>query len=173
LNTTVVLAAHGAPARDFPIWKVGVLMGLEMSPLGRLPLLAGWQERLAEQVRAWPRTPGNDPYKAAVDELAASLQAELGLDVIASYNEFCAPSIPAALDEAVGRGAGRVIVIPTMLLRGNEHTEAEIAGAVEDARQRFPGVSFEYAWPFEPANMLALFAGQVRLRLATTEFRSL
>jgi sirohydrochlorin cobaltochelatase len=142
-------------------------MGLEMSPLGRLPLFSNWQEGLAHDVRTWPRTPESDPYKAAVDNLAAALQAELGLEVLVGYNEFCAPSISVALANAISHGAGRVIVIPTMLLRGNEHTEAEIAGAVADARQRFPGTTFDYAWPFEPANMLALFAGQVRQRIST------
>jgi sirohydrochlorin ferrochelatase len=165
MKTMVVLAAHGAPARDYPRWKVGVLMGLEMSPLGRLRLFSKWEESLAEDVRAWPRTLANDPYKTAVDELAAGLQADLGLDVIVGYNEFCLPTISAAIEQAVTRGAERVIIIPTMLLRGNEHTEAEIAGAVEAARQRFPQVQFEYAWPFELPHMLALFAGQVRQRM--------
>lgn len=165
MKTIVVIAAHGAPARDFPRWKVGVLMGLEMSLLGRLPLLSKVRESLSEDVCAWPRTSINDPYKAAVDELAAALQTELGLDVIASYNEFCLPTIPAALEQAVSGAAERVIVIPTMLLRGNEHTEAEIASAVDDARQRYLQVRFEYAWPFQPGNMLALFAGQVRLQM--------
>jgi sirohydrochlorin cobaltochelatase len=161
-QTVIVIAAHGAPARDFPRGKVGLLMAFEMSPVGRLPLFSGWRARLEAEVRAWPRTRESDPYQAAVDDLAAALEAELGHRVLVGYNEFCSPTVSDALDQAAAEGAQRVIVIPTMLLRGNEHTEAEIAGAVAETRQRHPAVTFEYAWPFNPSQMLALFAGQVR-----------
>jgi len=161
-KTSVVLAAHGVPARDYPRSRVGLLMALEMSPLGRLPGMAGVRSRLDAQVRDWPRTPASDPYKAAVDELTGRLEADLGLPVFVGYNEFCAPTIAQALDRAVAAGAERVIVIPTMLLRGNEHTEAEIASAVQDARLRHAQSVFEYAWPFDLENMTALFVTQVR-----------
>src|SRR3989338_11399296 len=74
-NSAVVLAAHGVPATDFPAWRVGLLMTLEFSGsvVERIGFLRSWRERLEHEVRAWPRTAANDPYKAAVDELAARI----------------------------------------------------------------------------------------------------
>jgi sirohydrochlorin cobaltochelatase len=166
VDLVVVLAAHGAPAKDYPRWRVGVMMALEMggAGLGRLPGVNTWRQRLVAEVCGWPRTPTNDPYKAAVDELAGALSAQLQCRVLAGYNEFCAPDIPAALDQAAAEGARRVVVIPTMLLRGNEHTEAEIAAAVAAARQRHPGIQFVYAWPFELTELVGLFSRQIRSR---------
>ena len=166
LKTVIVLAAHGAPARDYPRWKVGALMAIEMSGerMKHLPGVSKWHTRLEAEVRDWPRTPDSDPYQAAVDELARGLEDELGLPVIAGYNEFCPPTMADALDQAANQGAERVIVIPTMLLRGNEHTEAEIADTIENAQQRHPQIEFIYAWPFEQNNLVQLYASQVRLK---------
>ncbi len=159
----VVLAAHGAPPTDYPPMRVGLLMMLEFAgnKAERLRPLRSWRERLTQEVIRWPRTPENDPYKRAVDDLAQRLAARLGCRVIASYNEFCAPTVDEAIDQAVEEGARRVIVIPTMLLRGNSHTEHEIYASVIQARQRHPDVSIEYAWPFHEDLITSLFAEQV------------
>ena len=164
-ETAVVLAAHGAPATDCPKRRVGLLVALEMSNT-RLRPLVRLRERLEREIRDWPRTPANDPYKAAVDTLAAALSDRLRCPVVAGYNEFCNPTIAQALDRAVAAGARRVIVIPTMLLRGNEHTEAEIRGAVDSAPSRHPGVTFRYAFPFPLEALLDLYARQVTDHLA-------
>ncbi|RPI24768.1 MAG: hypothetical protein EHM70_20875, partial [Chloroflexota bacterium] len=162
-QTTIILAAHGAPATDYPSMRVGLLMAIEFS--GRLAahsrLLQRWRDALDHQIRAWPRTAGNDPYKAAVDALAAGLAAQVNHRVIAGYNEFCEPTIAAAIDQAAAGEARQIIVIPTMLLRGNQHTEAEIRLAVDDARRRYPGVEIHYAWPFDQEQLVGLFAGQI------------
>lgn len=166
LKTVVVLAAHGAPARDYPRWKVGVLMAIEMSGerMKYLPGLSKWHAHLESEIRNWPRMLENDPYQAAVNELVSGLEVELGLPVIAGYNEFCPPTISDALDQAASHEADRVIVIPTMLLKGNEHTEAEIADEIESARKRHPQIEFIYAWPFDQLNLVDLYASQVRLK---------
>jgi sirohydrochlorin cobaltochelatase len=156
-----VLAAHGIPATDYPRWRVGLLMMLEFIPLaGRIGLLRAWRASLDRHMRAWPRTLDNDPYKAAVDELAGGVQARLGWPVIAAYNEFCAPDVGQAIDQAVARGARRVGVLPTMLVRGNEHTESEILEAVAEARARHPGADLRYAWPFDLDELIGLLATQ-------------
>jgi sirohydrochlorin cobaltochelatase len=166
----VVLAAHGVPATDYPRWRVGLLMLLEFAPLvGRIGVLRAAREALDRHMRQWPRTTDNDPYKAAVDELAAGLQARMRWPVSAGYNEFCAPTVAQAIDEALGRGARRVIVLPTMLVRGNEHTESEIRQAVEQARERHSGADIRYAWPFDPDQLLAMLAGQVSEHTGATE----
>ncbi|MBI3915286.1 MAG: hypothetical protein HY327_14005 [Chloroflexi bacterium] len=120
-NIAVVLAAHGVPASDCPPRDVGTLMMLEHSGrmAERVGFLRAWRDALEQKLRVWPRTPQNDPYKAAVDELAAGLQARLGWRVLPGYNEFCAPRVKEAIDQAVAEGAARVIVVPTMLVRDN------------------------------------------------------
>lgn len=161
-KTTIVIAAHGVPAVDYPGWRVGLLMALEFAPMAsRIGLLRSWQEALDRHVRDWPRTPESDPYKAAVDELAADLSARTGWPVIAGYNEFCAPTIGQAIDQAVAEGAGRVVVLPTMLVRGNEHTELEIRETVVWAGERHPSVDIRYAWPFDQEHLVGLLAHQV------------
>jgi sirohydrochlorin ferrochelatase len=112
--------------------RVGLLMMLEFSGklAERLPPLRAWRERLATQAATWPRTAENDAYKAAVDRLAAHLSQRLGCPVLAAYNEFCAPPIGQAIDNAIAGGATEVVVVPTMLVRGNQHTELEILEAV-------------------------------------------
>ncbi len=138
-------------------------MALEFSGtvVERVSFLRAWRDALDREVRAWPRTLENDPYKAAVDELASRLTARLGWPVFVGYNEFCVPTIDEAMDRAVAEGAQRVVVLPTMLVRGNEHTELEIREAVTRARKRHPAVDLRYAWPFDQAQLITLLAGQV------------
>jgi sirohydrochlorin cobaltochelatase len=166
----VVLAAHGAPATDYPRMRVGLLMMLEFSGklAERLPPLRTWRERLASQAAAWPRTPENDPYKAAVDRLAAHLSQRLACPVLAAYNEFCAPPIALAIDNAIASGAGEVVVAPTMLVRGNQHTELEILEAVVQSRVRHPDVLIHYAWPFEESLLVSLLAEVVTQRMSSS-----
>jgi sirohydrochlorin ferrochelatase len=165
--TVVVLAAHGAPPTDYPRMRVGLLMLLEYSPkaLQRLPFVGAWRERLRAEVAGWPRTRVTDPYKAAVDDLAKGISSRLGVGVVPGYNEFCAPTVEGAIAKAIADGAARVLVIPTMLLRGNAHTEAEIHEAVRESSLAHPTAQIEYVWPFAHDRMVTLFAGEVLERL--------
>jgi sirohydrochlorin ferrochelatase len=158
----VILAAHGAPALDYPARKVGMLMGLEFAggKLLRLNWINRLKDRLEVEIRSWPRTTENDPYKAAVDSLARELEAQLNMPVFSAYNEFCLPTIYEAVQKAVSCGAKQLVVIPTMLLRGNQHTEEEILAAVEESRLRHPDVQIHYGWPFSSEKLVDFFAGQ-------------
>lgn len=159
----VVLAAHGAPATDYPRKRVGLLMALEFAgPAAAIGFLRSRKEALAREIRNWPRTGFNDPYKAAVEDLAARLAGKLGWPVDVGYNEFCSPTIDEAIDRAAARDVAVIIVVPTMLLRGNQHTEEEIMGAVTAARQRYPHRIIRYAWPFDDDLVGELFAAQIR-----------
>lgn len=169
-NVAVVLAAHGAPATDYPPMRVGLLMMLEFAgkAVERIGVLRRWRDRLADEVSQWPRTVENDPYKGAVDELAQQLTLRLGCPVFAAYNEFCVPTIGAVLDQVITGGVGRVVVVPTMLLRGNHHTESEIRESIAQARERHPAADIHYAWPFEDELLVSLLAEVVMRRLPST-----
>ncbi len=164
LNLTVILAAHGSPAVDYPPMRVGLLMMLEFAGrvVERVGVLRRWRNNLASEVASWPRTSENDPYKAAVDRLAVQLALQLDCPVVAGYNEFCAPSVGEAIDQVIAGGARRLVVVPTMLVRGNQHTEQEIQAAILQARQRHPTTDIQYAWPFKDELLVSLLAGAVR-----------
>lgn len=159
----VVLAAHGAPATDYPPMRVGMLMMLEFGggPIRRLGFLQRWRGKLADEIATWPRTADNDPYKVAVERLAEALSERTGYPVIPGYNEFCLPTIGEAIDRAVAEGAREVVVAPTMLLRGNQHTESEIRDAVEAAGRRHPQAAIHYAFPYEQQLLVTLLADAV------------
>lgn len=84
----------------------------------RLGCLCAQQEALDSELKNWKRRADNDPYKRCADTLAERISAQTGYDVIAGYNEFCAPTISLAIDEAVDHGSAQVIVDPTMTMRG-------------------------------------------------------
>jgi sirohydrochlorin cobaltochelatase len=72
------------------------------------------------------------------------------------FNEFCAPDLDEALDQAAGQGAEKIIVVTPMMTRGGEHAERGIPDAVARARRRHPGEKFIYVWPL-PASEVAEF----------------
>ena len=163
MKTIIVLAAHGAPATDCPRSKIGMFMALESMPrlVKRVGLLQWLKASLDCRIRNWPRNPANDPYREGVNVLAARIVAQTGYEVIAGYLEFCAPDIGACIDEAVVRGAGRVIVATTMTTRGGEHSETEIREIVEAAQMRHASVQVLYAWPFDTDRVARLFADEI------------
>jgi sirohydrochlorin ferrochelatase len=163
MKTIIVLAAHGAPATDCTRGTIGMFMALESMP--RLVKRFGFLQRLKDlldlRIRCWPRTSANDPYREGVRVLAERLAAQTGDEVIAGYLEFCAPDIGACIDEAVGRGADRVIVATTMTTRGGEHSEVEILEIVEAAQMRHPSARIVYAWPFDTDRVARMFADEI------------
>jgi sirohydrochlorin cobaltochelatase len=163
-QTTIILAMHGVPPNDFPRHEMGELFGLH----ARLehaaePERTALERRHAEldaKVRAWPRTVQNDPFHAGSMELANQIHLATGLEVITGFNEFCAPSLEEAIDQAVKGGAKKVIVITPMMTRGGEHSEADIPNAIERARERYPGIEMAYAWPFDVTQTAKFLADQ-------------
>lgn len=165
MKTIIVLAMHGTLPRDLPRELAREFFALR-GRLEQAPAMerATVQQRYAEldsRLRHWPRTADNDPYHAASQAMAEQLSRATGRDAIAGFNEFCAPSVDDAMDQAVARGAQQVVVVTPMLTRGGEHAEKEIAALVEAARLRHPGVDWVYAWPYPVEAVAQFLADQV------------
>jgi sirohydrochlorin cobaltochelatase len=112
-------------------------------------------------MRRWPRTANNDPYHAGSHAMADELRRATGLEVVVAFNEFCAPSVDEALDQAAGGGAEGVIVVTPMMTSGGEHSELDIPRAIERARGRHRDVRFTYAWPFASRDVAGFLAAHI------------
>lgn len=165
MTTIIVLAMHGAPPNDFPRQEMleffGLHTRLEHAPPGEHGALQQRYAALESKMRAWPRTPENDPFFAASEQLAQELSQASGYDVVFGFNEFCAPDLVAALDEAVDRGAEQVVVITPMMTRGGEHATIDIPNLIKDAQERHRQVEMIYAWPFADSDVAAFLAEQI------------
>lgn len=181
MPTLVVLAMHGAPPTDFPRAELGEYFrlhaahearasGQKLHPSFEAPsLTAAEEERYSEldlKLRAWPRREENDPFYAGSLALAKSLAKHSALPVILGFNEFCAPSLPEAFDEAAAEGARRVVVITPMMTTGGAHSEVDIPAAIQDARQRYPHIEFIYAWPFSRSQIAIFLATHLARHLS-------
>ncbi len=166
MKTVIVLVMHGAPPRDFPRQEAGEFfsLGSRLRQPGGGPERAAMQQRHAEleaKMRAWPRTPENDPFHAASVAMAEELKKATGNDVIAGFGEFCAPTMDEAMDQAAAGKPERVVVITPMMTRGGEHSEAEIPAAVRKSQERHPATKFLYVWPFELPEVARFLATQI------------
>jgi len=164
MKTLLVLAMHGSIPSDFPAHKMTELIGLqarlEHAERPQRPILEARYEPLEEEMRTWPRTPENDPFHAASQTLAAHLSVVAGLEVVVGFNEFCAPSLDEALDQAAVN-ADRVVVVTPMMTRGGQHAELDIPAAIERVQVQHADVHFVYAWPFDFEDVAGFLAAQV------------
>ncbi len=144
----VVLVGHGAVPTDCP-----PRLAAEFKRLEAEAKKSGPSPRFLEvdaELRRWPRTEKTDPYKKGLEDIAATLRRKLPERVVlTAYNEFCAPTLEEAIENAVGQGAKDIDVITTMFTRGGLHSEAEIPEIVKKESAKYPGVAIRYAWPFE------------------------
>jgi sirohydrochlorin ferrochelatase len=62
----------------------------------------------------------------------------------AGFLEFERPTLGEAIDDLVGRGARRVVVVPAMLMAAG-HVKNDVPSEVQEGRERHPGVSFHMA----------------------------
>ena len=173
MKTIVVLAMHGAPPNDFPQRETAELFGLHARlEAGHVagPERDALERRYTEldaRMRAWPRTAQNDPFWAGSQELAEHLRKAAGYEVIVGYNEFCAPTLDDALDQAAAQG-NRVIVVTPMMTRGGEHSEVEIPATVQRARERHLEIEIIYAWPLDVAAIAQFLAAQMTRLIPTS-----
>ncbi len=165
MRRVIVLAMHGVPPSDFPPHEIAEFFSLH----GRLEhgggpdgeALRRRRDELDAKIRNWPRTPQNDPFHAGSQELAEHLRRVTGQTVIVGFNEFCAPDLDTALDQAAGLAPDQVVVITPMMTRGGGHSESDIPSAVQRAREKHPGLRIDYAWPFEAGEVARFLADQI------------
>ncbi|OGR46463.1 MAG: hypothetical protein A2X40_08265 [Elusimicrobia bacterium GWC2_65_9] len=163
MKEAVILIGHGATAADTPQPLIAELKRLEAERMARRERTMSRREAdLDRQVRQWPRTPDNDAYQAGVEEIARALAPKLGgRKLVAAYNEFCAPSVEDAIESLADEGFTRISLISTMFTRGGRHAEREIPDIAAAAAKKHPGVTVEYAWPFDPDFLADFLAGQL------------
>lgn len=156
---------HGEPPRDLPRQALGEYFALHQelatAPPDRRQAVRERLQAVDRLIRTWPRTSANDPFYAGSMALAAALEQAAGVPVVVAFNEFCAPALPEALDAAAAT-ASRVVLVSPMMTRGGLHAEQEIPRAVDEARQRHPGVRFVYAWPYDRAEVAAFLVHHLR-----------
>ena len=102
----VILVGHGGIPKGCPQELVTKLKRLEAQRrAAKLPPSAEEIE-LDTKIRQMPRTPETDPYQSGLEAVAAQLRANLG-DVLfaVAYNEFCAPTLEASVEELLKQGA--------------------------------------------------------------------
>lgn len=168
MSRAVVLVGHGGVPTDLPRELVRRLKTLEgMRHASGAP--PNDEERaLDAQIRTWPRTPTSDPYRAGLEALAAALRPRLaGVRLAIAYNEFCAPSLPAAVDALVADGVTSITVVPSMLTPGGAHSEIEIPAALAELRARHPQVALHYAWPVDVALLAEMLASHLKRKFTT------
>jgi sirohydrochlorin cobaltochelatase len=158
----VVLVGHGGVPTDYPRAKVRRLMTLEAERQSRGLPMTDEERTLDAGLRHFPRTPRTDPYQAGLECLGRAL-AELlpGQPLLLAYNEFCAPSVPEAVESAIAAGASEVVLLSSMMTPGGSHSEVEIPALVAELTRAHPGVSIRYAWPFDVREVARLMAAQV------------
>jgi len=163
-KVVVVLAMHGEPPNDFPKDEFARFFALHARLHYADAVDEDLHHRYAEldaKIRGWPRTPENDPFYAASQQMAEQLRETTGLEVVVGFNEFCGPTVAQAIEEAVARKAENIIVITPMMTPGGIHAEIQIPATVRQAQERHPGVSIRYAWPFDLSEVAQFLAKRI------------
>ena len=155
----VILVGHGGIPSDCPRELISEFKRLEASAKGKPNAeLAAVDAKL----RAWPRTAQTDPYKTGLEAVAEALRRRLPDHVVVeAYNEFCAPSLEDAFEQAVRDGAVHITAISTMFTRGGVHSESEIPGIMARLQRKHPKVTARYTWPFDLDAVARFMAGEV------------
>lgn len=159
----VILVGHGGIPKGCPQELVTKLKRLEAQRRAAKMPPSPEEIELDAKIRQWPRTPGTDPYQSGLEAVAVRLRANLGEVLFAvAYNEFCAPTLEASVEELIKKGATRITVITTMFTPGGSHSEIEIPEILDHLRPQYPGVELRYAWPFDLQQIAHMLTEQIQ-----------
>lgn len=148
----IILIVHGMPPKDFPTDEKLEFIRLHSLVENKKTTSKEQVRRHDElelKMRQWPRTQTNDAFYFASMSIAESLKNVCGIPVYVAFNEFSAPDFFASIDKALADGCNEFTVLTPMLTRGGNHAEEEIPELIQEARQKHPQTSFNYAWPFD------------------------
>lgn len=161
----IILVGHGVPASDYPKERLAKFFRMEVhehSGQQHLKTSADIErEQLEREIRQWPRTSMNDPYKFGVDALAEHLSNQTNCPVSVAFNEFCAPTVQEAIDEAAQQGTNRIIVVSTMITPGGKHSEVDIPKSIADAKKQYANIEIEYVWPYDMDRIAKMLADEI------------
>lgn len=159
----IVLVGHGGLPKDCPREIIQQFKQMERDRKASGRPASARERELEQQIREWPRTPQNDPYKAGLESIAEKLRPLLpGIPLVLAYNEFCAPSVADAVAGLAEAGTRSITVAPTMLTPGGSHSEIEIPEILAGLRGRYPEVDLRYAWPADLDLLARMFAEHLR-----------
>ena len=99
MRKVIILVGHGQLPRDLSKEIREEYFKLRAKPRKNLD-----EERLYEElermIRNWPRNNSNDPYWNSLHKLGDLIRLHGEYDVVVAFNEFCAPHIEEALEDA-------------------------------------------------------------------------
>jgi sirohydrochlorin cobaltochelatase len=161
----IVFALHGSPPFDFPTNETVELFNLhtrlEHVAEGESFALRERYDQLDAKMRAWPRTPENDPLLAGSIDIASNLQEVTQMEVILGFNEFCSPSLEQAFKQTIKSDSDKIIVITPMMTRSGERSEVNIPAAIKRIASQYSDVPIDYIWPFSSAQVAQFLAAQI------------
>ena len=149
LTKGIILVGHGGIPKGYPADKVSKLKRLEAQRRAAGQPMSAEELELDTNIRTWPRTPETDPYQAGLEALGSEMKPMVnGALFSLAYNEFCGPTLEQAVDDLISQGAQSITVVSTMFTPGGSHSEYEIPEEMEELRQKHPGITLNYAWPY-------------------------
>ncbi|MFE4568441.1 sirohydrochlorin chelatase [Paenibacillus chitinolyticus] len=86
---------------------------------------------------------GNSEVRAFVSRLAETMEQGI---IETCFLELEKPTISQGIQTCVNRGATRIAVVPIILFSAG-HAKIHIPGAIDEAKERYPGVQFIYGRP--------------------------
>ncbi|WP_391557610.1 sirohydrochlorin chelatase [Robertmurraya sp.] len=87
---------------------------------------------------------GNDQIREFIQNLRPSVDESILVETC--FLEFERPTVGQGIDLCVEKGATDIAVIPIMLLQAG-HSKIHIPGAIDEAKEKYPHVSFTYGRP--------------------------
>jgi sirohydrochlorin cobaltochelatase len=145
----ILLVGHGGIPKGYPSDLITKLKRLEAQRRATGSPMSTEELELDTKVRTWPRTPETDPYQAGLESLGAAMKPLLNGSLFGlAYNEFCGPTLAEAVEDLIRQGAQSITVVSTMFTPGGSHSETEIPEELEELRQKHPGITLTYAWPY-------------------------
>jgi sirohydrochlorin cobaltochelatase len=92
--------------------------------------------------------------------------------VLVGFNEFCGPDLAETMNEAASQKPETVVVITPMMTPGGIHSEVDIPNTIRAAKAKHPGITFEYVWPYNMANVAKFLHEQVTASLADNKTKA-